>query len=369
MAVTTHRWFFQAVKPVIYINGTGVISPQKTYETPPVLTASSPVENILWCQEPDYKTLISPRASRRMSRVIKMGVASSFLALNEAALDRPDAIVVGTGYGCMIDTERFLTSIIENEEKFLNPAPFIHSTHNTISSQIALLKKCTGYNQTYVHGSLSFESALLDGMMLLEEGGAQTVLVGGVDEMTENLFSITRRFQKWKDHPFNQGFELFDSNSAGTIAGEGSSFFLLSNRQNAQTYAGITDVSAYRSSQKQYKETQILDQFLEKAQLKPDDIDLYLIGKSGDNRLDKTYDDFIKNNQGIGSCGYYKHLCGEYHTASAFAVWLGAYILKNQTIPEEILVNNDNQHPLQHIVIYSQNHDKYHSLILLSATR
>ncbi len=149
----------------MYINGTGAISPQTTHTEDFPFSVTEHEQVVLSCQEPDYKELIPPRTSRRMSRVIKMGVASALMALKDAGMEVPDAIVTGSGFGCMTDTEKFLESISENEEKFLNPSPFIHSTHNTISSQIALMLKCTGYNQTFVHGSFSFESALLDGMM------------------------------------------------------------------------------------------------------------------------------------------------------------------------------------------------------------
>ncbi len=361
-----HHWFFQNVDLVIYINGTGAITPQKTYNGQFAFEANATEEPILWCREPDYKSYINPRAARRMSRVIKMGVASSFIALNDGGVESPDAIVTGSGFGCMADTESFLTSIIENEEKFLNPAPFIHSTHNTISSQIALLKKCTGYNQTYVHGPVSFESALLDGMMLLDEERAQSVLVGGIDEMTPNLFAITNRFQKWKSKPKTTRWNLFNSDSKGSLAGEGSVFFLLSKDRNDKSYAGIVEIDTFFNPDDQFDLQTRLNQFLDKACLKVDDLDLCLLGKSGDNRFDTIYDDFLKLLGENCSLGYFKHLCGEYLTASSFAVWLAAQILKTQSIPGEVTASGEKNNNLKNILIYNHYRNRYHSLILLS---
>ena len=51
----------------------------------------------------------------------------------------PDAIITGTGLGCLEDTEKFLTAMVTNKEEFLTPTSFIQSTHNTVSAQIALL--------------------------------------------------------------------------------------------------------------------------------------------------------------------------------------------------------------------------------------
>ena len=45
---------------------------------------------------------------------------------------------------------------------------------------------------TYVHRGLSFESALLDAMMKIEEG-SENILVGAIDEMTETSYTIQQR--------------------------------------------------------------------------------------------------------------------------------------------------------------------------------
>ena len=52
-------------------------------------------------------------------------------------------------------------------KNILTPTSFIQSTHNTVGGQIALGLECKGYNFTYVHASISFESALLDAQLQL----------------------------------------------------------------------------------------------------------------------------------------------------------------------------------------------------------
>ena len=57
--------------------------------------------------EPDYKDFIQDAGlRRRMSRVIRMSVASSIMAMSEANEKSFDAIVTGTGWGCLADTEK-----------------------------------------------------------------------------------------------------------------------------------------------------------------------------------------------------------------------------------------------------------------------
>ncbi|MES1220260.1 MAG: beta-ketoacyl synthase, partial [Bacteroidota bacterium] len=67
----------------MYIRTIGNISPQLSFsqilEQPAVYTA-----NRLACIEPDYAKLIDPKMIRRMSRIIKIGVAAAMECLKEA---------------------------------------------------------------------------------------------------------------------------------------------------------------------------------------------------------------------------------------------------------------------------------------------
>ena len=100
-----------------------------------------------------------------MSRIIKMGVRR-MECLKEAGVENPGAIITGTAYGCLADTESFLTKMVENKEELLTPTAFIQSTHNTVGAQIALMLKCHNYNNTFVHRGFSFENALLDAIII-----------------------------------------------------------------------------------------------------------------------------------------------------------------------------------------------------------
>src|SRR5690606_35841948 len=123
-----------------FIRSASAISPQNTFfEDNYLEDVVTQKEAYLRCLEPDYKEYIDPKLTRRMARIIKMGVAAAIKALREAGVANPDAIIMGTGLGCLKDTERFLTDIIENKEGALSPTPFIQSTHNTIGGQIALM--------------------------------------------------------------------------------------------------------------------------------------------------------------------------------------------------------------------------------------
>jgi hypothetical protein len=150
--------------------------------------------------------------SRRMGREAKMSVVAALRALTDAGKPEVEAIITGTGLGAMSQTKQFMNAVIDNNETMLNPASFIHSTPNTMSSAIAHSLQCNGYNATYSQRELSFETALIDALLLLKSESYPTVLVGGSDEYIPELAPLSARISfleqlKW---------------------GEGSSYFVLS---------------------------------------------------------------------------------------------------------------------------------------------
>ena len=128
--------------------------------------------------EADYSKFIPPIAARRMGALLKRALATSLTALKEASLESPEAIIFGTGLGCIDNTEKFLTAMIDNAETCLQPTFFINSTHNTVASQVATFLKCNSYNSTYAHLGMSFEGALMDALMQIELGQIGNAHVG-----------------------------------------------------------------------------------------------------------------------------------------------------------------------------------------------
>ncbi len=173
----------------------------------------------------DLRELIPDAAMRRrMSRIVRQGVATAVACADgvERIADL-DAIITATGWGCLTDSERFLRLDCETEEQLLTPTPFIQSTFNTVGAQIALLGHNHGYNTTYVHRSRSFESALLDAMMRLEEGEASRVLVGAYEEETPTQHHIMERMGRWRK----------------ARDGEGCAFVLLTAARTARSLAKL----------------------------------------------------------------------------------------------------------------------------------
>jgi 3-oxoacyl-[acyl-carrier-protein] synthase II len=351
----------------IYIRSSACISPQKTFGKVSFLREAVEYnENRLRVIEPDYAEFIDPKLIRRMSHIIKMGVAAAQECLHKSNTIMPGAIITGTALGCLEDTVTFLTRLIELNEEMLPPTAFIQSTHNTVAAQIALMLKCHHYNNTFVHKGISFESALLDATMLLNENEADNILVGGVDEMTDASFTILSRLGLYRRGPVSN-FSLFETSSNGTIGGEGAVFFLLTDKPLADNLAELIGIQTfYRPNDVDEIEQKIIA-FLELHALQMDDIDLVITGKNGDLKNDKVYYQLSSSLFSNTTVANYKHLCGEYPTSSAFALWLTSTMIRKEDVPLVILERSAKNTTPKKVMIYNHYLNIYHSLMLVSA--
>lgn len=355
------------------------MSAQRTFDGSFPDEVIAPEGYVLPVVAPPYKEYISPAMIRRMGSGVKNGVVASALALHEAGFtaaagmpatdpvagaapssesgggvsstdikagdtlaappaagvpmaDIPelDAIITGTGVGCIKDSENFLKAILENGEAFLTPTAFIQSTHNTVGAQIALGLGCKAYNFSYVNGAISFESALTDARLQLLSGEARNILVGGVDEkadFTYRLFALA-------------GLIKTDESSPGASYSEGAAFFVLSTEKKAQSYAALKDVAVINRLEPEGV-TPALERFLKRTGTAVGDIDAVVVGKNDDIDFQEYYPGLLSGfSPEIPVIGY-KHMSGEYNTASAFGFWLTAGILKNQHIPEAVLLSGE----------------------------
>lgn len=348
-----------------YINGLGCISAQETFDT--IFLEKAEInenDTILAVKTPVYKDFISPVAIRRMAKGVKNGIVASAMAMKEANIATVDAIITGTGMGCIEDSEKFLKAIIENKEEFLTPTSFIQSTHNTVGAQIALGLQCKAYNLTYVNASVSFESALLDAKMKIEEEEANIILVGGIDEnadYTTSLFKLAGFIKKENEGPY----KVLDSKTKGAVYGEGATFFVLENKKKSTTYAEVLDVEIINKLDVNEVESRSIA-FLEANGLQVSDIDAIVLGFNGDVEFDSYYKILSENIFENTPQVFYKHLSGEYNTASAFGLWVGAKIIKTQEIPEIVSVNNLEKAAYKTILLYNQYKGIDHSFTLIS---
>lgn len=342
----------------IYIQGIGAITIQNTLDKE--WFSHSPIsynEPYVRCIEPQFNNWFSPLEARRMSRIIKRSIISSTIALEDSGVSMPDIIISGTGLGAVEDTEKFLTSMIKNGENYLQPSFFIQSTHNSISSQIAIKIKCHGYNNTHVHRGVSFESALLEGVLLLSQGIGHTALIGGHDELTPTYFQLLKRIGYWRDS-IEDSLNIIRLKGNGSFSGEGSISIMLTDEYSDNSYCELVGCSLY------YCPSNInhtIAEFLSNYGIKLCDVDLIMTGANGNTLNDSTYDGLYNNDR----VAYYKHISGEYFSSASFAVMCAAQILKKGRVSSFYTNNGTEIDNVKSILIHNHAFNKNHSLILL----
>jgi 3-oxoacyl-(acyl-carrier-protein) synthase len=348
-----------------YINGIGAVSPQNTLSNDHFLDDVTAVENrFLQILKPDYKSFIDPKVLRRMSKIVRMSMVAALTAINEAGVSKPDAIITGTGMGCQADTEKFLNAVLDNDEALLNPTAFIQSTHNTMGAQIALMQANNNYNLTYVNRGFSFESALLDGLMLINEGEVKNLLLGGIDEITDESWLISTKTGMYKANPVNN-LKLLENSQEGALSGEGANFFVLTGQKTSNSYACISGLDTFYKPANEQVVLEKIHDFLKKQELELKDIDLVILGYSGNPISDNIYMHLENELFAENATAYFKHLSGEYDTAVSFATWLAAKIIKNGVVPSIVQKRKYTGTAPKKVLIYNHLRNLYHSIILL----
>lgn len=251
---------------------------------------------------PDYKDFIDSGLLRRMSKILRMSVACAKDCIEQAEIGQPDAVVVGTGLGCLLDTEKFLNNVL-TVKGLLPPTAFIQSTHNTMAGQISLSIGNHGYNMTHTQNSLSFEHALLDAMLLLGDG-EKHILVGAADENIEFLSEVAAHLNLHLAHPLTSG----------------ASFFMLSKAQTHDAIACVKDTIAVGLAENIAAH---ISDFLMRNAVQVEDIDLLLFNGSNDAdaQLNVVLEDLSKLKMKTVD---YTSLSGIYPTSSAFALHYAA---------------------------------------------
>ena len=321
-----------------YINACSSISHQSSFRNKLWMNELQPLSGLSTLISPDYKEFVDAASLRRMSTILRMGLACAKDCVQQAGIENPDAIVVGTGLGCLTDTEKFLKNTI-TISGLIPPTSFIQSTHNTIAGQISLTLKNYNYNMTHTQNSVSFEHALIDATLCLDEGKS-TVLIGAADEKIGFMEVLAK--------------ELHFSEIENKLT-SGASFFMLSNIQNSTTKAELIDSCAIGLNAASNEE--VITNFLKNNHLLLSDIDLVLFSTYGTQKVDGVNKLFHPTP--ILSIENYS---GYHFTTAAFGMHLATEILNQK---ENVFIQN--KAPIKRILVYNNFGNKNIGLILIQA--
>lgn len=341
----------------MFIKDLYAISPQKTidssFEEGDFQIHTS---GIMEAIEPNYIEFIAPGQLRRMGKAVRMGIGAGLPLIKR---NTPlDAIVIGTANGGMEDCVKFLNQIVEYEEGVLTPTNFVQSTPNSVAGQLAMLSGNRGYNSTHVNGSLAFENALLDAILVLEKNNEKSsLLLGAVEEISSYNHNIEKLQGNYKTELVNNK-DLLNTNSPGSLCGEGATMFIVSN-DSENALAQLLDVAQISFPTEQELLT-VVQNLLHKNNLNSADIDLLIQGFNGDNRTEHWYSDLNKHFEQAEVLSF-KEFCGEYKTASAFGLYYAVRLMNDNNLISKRIKREKATYTLIH------NHfdGKKHGFILL----
>ena len=311
--------------------------------------------------DPSYKDYISPIEARRMGKILKRAVATSKDALNTSGLDTVDAIITGTGYGCIENTEFFLDALSREGEQLLKPTYFMQSTHNTISSLVAIQTKNHGYNVTYAHKGISFDSALQDAWLQFRLGKINSALVGGHDEMTETFYHILK-----KGGVMGKDDERCGEAAVSIVLGSALRPFDKLRAQGPQPLCKLSGFQMLHQPTMNILMNAVA-KLLQSAGKSLADVDFVLTGISGNHDNDEAYLKETKILFGDKPLLKYKHLFGESFTSSGIGLYVAAQCLNAGRVPATLFVNPQEASDKQPkcVLIYNRTEGKNCSLTLL----
>jgi len=292
--------------------------------------------------DPDFRQFISAGDARRMGKLLKRALATSLSALREGGVEHPDAIITGTGFGSVENTELFLEAMVRDGEQMLKPTQFMQSTHNTASSLIGIHTRSHGYNSTYTQKGVSFDCALYDAWLQFRLGKIETALVGSHDEMTPVFAGFMRKAGHVKEG------EICSESAVSVLMGTGESHALC-------TLDGMVMLNSPEPEELANAVHQLTGGQAPSA---------IMTGMSG-NELNDSWYGFLAALLPQIPLLRYKHLFGVNFSSSAIGFYTAACCLKKGLIPACLTESGNPISPTAGILLVNIVEGRHYSLSLL----
>lgn len=313
----------------VYINGAARIG--ASLET-------TSATNSVAIEEPDYTQYIEKRKLRRMDRLSRFALHTTYSALEQAGVQAIDGVIMGVGQTISKTIDGMLRKMIGQKEGLTTPTNFMNSLLSTAAGQIALQLSCSGYSNTHTQRGFSTESALLDAALQLSIRPTQNIVVGGLDVTHESYAELSDKYGHLAANT---------TTKIERAVGEGAATFLVSGEASVQSIACIKEIytvfltedAAQKWSKQELQKTLFGET--------PPNIDLVISGRPRGNEAQRNYNNILAAFSSKVPIINYKKNIGEFPTASAHGLYMAVGKLsevREDTIgfkPKRILVLNN----------------------------
>jgi len=222
---------------------------------------ASDVRSKIACEVTDFDAsqYIDDKQARRQDLFSQYGLAVTQQAFEDAGLDTdalsPEerdeiGVVMGTGVGGSNIFVDEVLNLEENGARRISPFFVPMMISNMAAGLIAMEHTLRGPNHCVVSACATGNDAINDGLLLLQQGHADAMLVGGteasVNELCVGGFSSMRAMSTRNDDP-KAASRPFDADRDGFVIAEGAGALLLetlehARKRNAPIYAEVAGV-------------------------------------------------------------------------------------------------------------------------------
>jgi 3-oxoacyl-[acyl-carrier-protein] synthase II len=320
------------------------------------------------------------RSSLFLCSAASLAIKDANLVITDENKDRI-GVICCSSFGCLKSISNYdLESLTGKTPLSVSPMDFPNTAMNSATANISILNGPMGYNTTMLGGFTSTLEAISHGICLLKLNKLDAVLVGSVEDLSEQLYIFYKSLGILSDsNELKNCITPFDKRGSGTVLGEGAVVFVLeksdiarrANRKIRANIKGIAQAFTGRSNYSYFDApsasdyASVMKLALRNSSLEPGDIDLISASANGCLSYDTTEANAILSvfQHDIPPITSIKAMIGETASASAaFSIALAIAATEYQKAPH-ILNLNEPIVPLNYILSNPRDLTIKHSMI------